>query len=113
MAANSKGRVIAGIVGKRFANFTLSSARAIPLSASRRNVHASSYDKNVEDHVRPTVVPNYVIDTNSDKYWGPHPKTGVFGPAVGGGTTDQYQSTNSTSSVLDQKVWFRFSEDSI
>ncbi|KAJ4811519.1 Seed specific protein Bn15D1B [Rhynchospora pubera] len=112
MAANSKGRAIAGIVGKRFVNLTFSPARATLLSASR-HVHASSYDKNIEDHVRPTVVPNYVINTNSDKYWGPHPKTGVFGPAVSGGTTDQCQSTNSTSSVLDQKVWFRFSEDSI
>ncbi|KAJ4746397.1 Seed specific protein Bn15D1B [Rhynchospora pubera] len=113
MAANSKGRAIAGIVGKRFVNLTFSPARAALLSASRRHVHASSYDKNIEDHIRPTVVPNYVINTNSDKYWGPHPKTGVFGPAVSGGTTDQCQSTNSTSSVLDQKVWFRFSEDSI
>jgi hypothetical protein len=82
----------------------------------RRNVHASTYDKNIEDPVRPTVVPDYMINTNSDKYWGPHPKTGVFGPAnpvVSGGTTGQYQTTNSTSSMLDQKVWCRFSEDSI
>ncbi|KAF3321547.1 hypothetical protein FCM35_KLT13763 [Carex littledalei] len=115
MAVNSKGRTIAGIVGKQFTNQILSPFRAIPLSASRRNVHASTYDKNIDD-LRPSVVPDYVIDTNSDKYWGPNPKTGVFGPAnasVSGGTTDQNQSANSTSSVLDQKVWFRFSEDSI
>lgn len=75
-------------------------------------MHASTYDKDIEEHIRPTIVPDEVIDANSDKYWGPNPSTGVFGPAnptVGARPTDQ--AGESTSTVLDQKVWFRPSED--
>jgi hypothetical protein len=75
-------------------------------------VHASTYDKDIEEHVRPTIVPDEVIDANSDKYWGPNPNTGVFGPA---NPTVSARPTgpagDSTGTVLDQKVWFRPSED--
>ncbi|KAL2453727.1 Uncharacterized protein Adt_48770 [Abeliophyllum distichum] len=37
----------------------------------RRGVHVSVYDKNPEEHVRPTVVPDDVIAPQSDKYWAP------------------------------------------
>nr|CAD1845093.1 unnamed protein product [Ananas comosus var. bracteatus] len=89
MAANSKGRAIAGSFGKRFVNQIWASRNPslIAVSAasdSRRAVYSSSYDKNVEeDLVHPVVVPDHVIETcESEKYWGPHPTTGVFGPAA-------------------------------
>ena len=46
----------------------------------RRAAHTSVYDKNLDDHTPPNVVPDHVIPPHSDKYWEPHPKTGVFGP---------------------------------
>ncbi|CAA0817127.1 Unknown protein [Striga hermonthica] len=82
----------------------------------RRAVHVSAYDKNEEDdHVRPTLVPDYVISTQPDNYWAPHPKTGVFGP-----TTDEKPASDGESnlptnagldSVLEQKAFFRPMED--
>nr|CAD1845090.1 unnamed protein product [Ananas comosus var. bracteatus] len=85
-----------------------------------RGVHASSYDKNVEDLVHPVVLPDHVIEAAvSDKYWGPHPTTGVFGPAAPPrhrhrrtkGRAGQHSccaaGNGGGSTVLDQKVWFR------
>lgn len=81
----------------------------------RRGVHVSVYDKNLEEHVHSTVVPDYLILPESDKYWGPHPQTGVFGP-----TTDHNPATRgfhsssmsaSGDSVLEQKAFFRPLED--
>ncbi|XP_062226604.1 late embryogenesis abundant protein At5g17165-like [Phragmites australis] len=107
-AANSRGRVIAG----NFVARVLAGKAASP----RRAVHASAYDKNLEDQVRPSVVPDDVIGSagNPDKYWGPHPKTGVFGPAVvdaklAAGAPDA--GASGGGSVLDQKVWYRPLED--
>ncbi|XP_072987340.1 late embryogenesis abundant protein At5g17165-like [Typha latifolia] len=121
MAANSKGRVIAGSFGKRFVNQIWASSprdpslpSAFPASASRRGAHVSSYDKNVDEQVRPSVVPDDVIEAQSDKYWGPHPKTGVFGPADPGAEPASDSTghvTENGSSVLDQKAWFRPLED--
>ncbi|GFY83375.1 hypothetical protein Acr_03g0001490 [Actinidia rufa] len=54
----------------------------IAIIVCRRAVHVSVYDKNVEDQVRPTVVPEDVIGSQPDKYWTPDPQTGVFGPAT-------------------------------
>ncbi|RLM66424.1 uncharacterized protein C2845_PM16G18740 [Panicum miliaceum] len=83
---------------------------------ARRAVHASAYDKNLEDQVRPAFVPDDVIGgaANPDKYWAPHPKTGVFGPAavdaqLAAGAPDA--AANGPGTVLDQKVWFRPLED--
>ena len=105
--ASSKGRVIAG----RFVARVLAGKAASP----RRAVHASAYDKNLEEQVRPAVVPDDVIGGagNPDKYWGPHPTTGVFGPAVDGKLAAGAPATaaNGGGSVLDQKVWFRPLED--
>ncbi|KAF8651800.1 hypothetical protein HU200_063321 [Digitaria exilis] len=106
-AAGSKGRAIAG----SFVSRVLAGKAA---ASPRRAVHASAYDKNLEDQVRPAFVPDDVIGgvANPDKYWGPHPKTGVFGPAavdVVAGAPDA--AANAASSVLDQKVWFRPLED--
>ncbi|CAL5030252.1 unnamed protein product [Urochloa decumbens] len=110
-AASSKGRAIA----RSFVSRVLAGKAA---ASPRRAVHASAYDKNVEDQVRPAFVPDDVIGgaANPDKYWGPHPKTGVFGPAAvdpklaaAAGATDA--AANGAGSVLDQKVWFRPLED--
>jgi hypothetical protein len=82
-------------------------------------VHASAYDKNLEEQVRPAFVPDDVIGGagNPDKYWSPHPKTGVFGPAAvdpklaaAGGAPDAAANA-AGGTVLDQKVWFRPLED--
>ncbi|EAY95396.1 hypothetical protein OsI_17234 [Oryza sativa Indica Group] len=108
--ASSKGRVIAG----SFVARVLAGKAASP----RRFVSASAYDKNVEEQVRPAVVPDDVIGSvgSPDKYWGPHPTTGVFGPAAvdakaaaAGGAAKA--GANGGASVLDQKVWFRPLED--
>ncbi|CAI9772063.1 unnamed protein product [Fraxinus pennsylvanica] len=56
--------------------------RFLPSLCLRRGVHVSVYDKNIEEHVHSTVVPDYLILPQSDKYWAPHPQTGVFGPAT-------------------------------
>lgn len=77
-------------------------------------MHQSVYDKNVDDHVRPAFVPDEVTQRQSDHYWAPHPKTGVFGPASGesqdaGSNTSPYGA--SAESVLEQKTFFRPLED--
>lgn len=80
----------------------------------RRAVHESVYDKNPEDHVRPTVVPDEFIHPQSDKYWAPHPKTGVFGPASEEDSAAGFHSSPanaSEESVLEQKAFFRPLED--
>jgi hypothetical protein len=86
-------------------------------------VHASSYDKNPEEQVRPAFVPDDVIGGGAgspDKYWSPHPKTGVFGPAavdpdqLGVAVAADAAAANAAAAgatVLDQKVWFRPLED--
>lgn len=85
----------------------------------RRAVHASAYDKNLEDQVRPAFVPDDVIGGagNPDKYWSPHPKTGVFGPSAvdpklaAAGAPDAAAANAPGGTVLDQEVWFRPLED--
>ena len=47
-----------------------------------RSAHFSIYDKNPDDQLPPGVVPDELIQPQSDKYWAPHPQTGVFGPAA-------------------------------
>nr|DAD19320.1 TPA_asm: hypothetical protein HUJ06_020783 [Nelumbo nucifera] len=86
--------------------------------ACRRGAHFSVYDKNVDDQVLPSVVPDDVIQPQSEKYWAPHPQTGVFGPATegkggAGGERGGLHSppANGESSVLEQKAWFRPLED--
>ncbi|KAK9732493.1 hypothetical protein RND81_04G003700 [Saponaria officinalis] len=84
----------------------------------RRSVHASVYDKNIDDHVRPAVVPDDIIQPQSDKYWAPNPHTGVFGPAAeqnsgSGGECGYHTSAGNggSESVLEQKAFFRPQED--
>ncbi|GJN20268.1 hypothetical protein PR202_gb07623 [Eleusine coracana subsp. coracana] len=46
---------------------------------------------------------------NPDKYWGPHPKTGVFGTATVDAklAATALEAGMNGGSVLDQKVWYR------
>ncbi|PSS11889.1 Xaa-Pro aminopeptidase [Actinidia chinensis var. chinensis] len=116
MAANSQGRSLVGF-GKRFVKQigagTSRDPSHSPSLSLRRAVHVSVYDKNVEDQVRPTVVPDDVIGSQPDKYWAPDPQTGVFGPATehkpgeGGASS----SNGGEDSVLEQKAFFRPLED--
>ncbi|KAJ4950708.1 hypothetical protein NE237_027540 [Protea cynaroides] len=122
LLANSQSRGIVNL-GKRFVN-QISTGRvadtarvsSVQASSLRRGVHVSAYDREFDDQVRPSVVPDYVIEHGSDKYWGPHPQTGVFGPS-----TEHIRATgklgfhsppaNGGTSVLEQKAWFRPQED--
>ncbi|KAI6696121.1 hypothetical protein NL676_016240 [Syzygium grande] len=84
MAASSRSSGIAAI-GKRVVSQIWSPVKPLPPPSSlalRRATHSSVYDKNLDDQVAPSVVPDEVIEAPSDKYWAPHPKTGVFGPAT-------------------------------
>lgn len=85
----------------------------ITIAMCRRAVHVSVYDKNVDEQVRPTVVPDEVIEPQSDKYWAPHPQTGVFGPATGDNPAPGESSAvnDGEESVLEQKAFFRPLED--
>lgn len=82
-------------------------------------MHASVYDKNPEEYVHPFVVPDEVIKAQSDKYWTPHPHTGVFGPATDHHHIDSRDrgfsirpvTATSVDSVLEQKAFFRPLED--
>lgn len=82
---------------------------------SRRATHSTVYEKNPDEHVRPHVVPDELIQPESDKYWAPHPQTGVFGPVAehttpaGGGRIFHSSSAGNGAgdSVLEQKAWFR------
>ncbi|KAF3499501.1 hypothetical protein F2Q69_00044700 [Brassica cretica] len=93
MAAKSKSLQV---IGKHLVNSLRSCAfpRAVAsdLSASR-NAHTSAYDKNVEEELQPSKVPDELIKSESDKYWSPHPQTGVFGP-----------SSSSTTDTADEKL---------
>ncbi|KAL9290136.1 putative Late embryogenesis abundant protein [Arabidopsis thaliana] len=71
-----------------------------------RSGHSSAYDKNVEDELHASAVPDEVIKPDSDKYWSPHPKTGVFGPS-----TTEHSATaegaHQDTAVLEETAWFR------
>ncbi|KAG0460588.1 hypothetical protein HPP92_020491 [Vanilla planifolia] len=113
-----KGRVVAGSFGKRLASQICGadSRDLIPVAISRRASHFDShYQKEIEEQVRPAVVPDYMVDASSDKYWGPHPTTGVFGPADLNGSSGGYArgfrhspaAVDGEPSALDQTVRFR------
>ncbi|XP_022743620.1 late embryogenesis abundant protein At5g17165-like [Durio zibethinus] len=125
MAANWKSGGGIASLGKRLLNrtsspqptlFNATASPSRPASAyTIRSVHASAYDKNLDDQVHPTVVPDYVIQSQSDKYWAPDPHTGVFGPpselnTSAGGETQGLRSSlgnGGVNSVLEEKAWFR------
>ncbi|OAY44604.1 late embryogenesis abundant protein At5g17165 [Manihot esculenta] len=116
MAANSKSTQGIASLGKRV--FTeiwtgnYSASRSAPaLTAARSAIHTSVYDKNIDDQVRPSVVPDDVIQQHSNKYWAPHPQTGVFGPAtdshLAAGGEGGFSTSTAKNSVLEETAWFR------
>lgn len=120
MAAYLQGRGIAS-AGKRLVNQISYAGTPNPsLSSSfllRRALHVSLYDKNPEEHVHATVVPDHVIGSDSEKYWAPHPQTGVFGPPSDQNLPASDRGFNisvdsaTEASVLEQKTFFRPLED--
>ncbi|KAE8726908.1 Pentatricopeptide repeat-containing protein, putative isoform 1 [Hibiscus syriacus] len=116
MAANFKSGGGIASLGKRLLNrtSTRTAAPAPPPAAAAaiRSAHSSAYDKNLDDQVHASVVPDEVIQPQSDKYWAPNPKTGVFGPAAeqlnaSGGGGEQGTNSGGENSVLEEKAWFR------
>lgn len=77
------------------------------------SAHASAYDKNPDEVVRQAVVPDDAIQPHSDKYWSPHPTTGVFGPGEENAAAAAADPAASPvdGSVLEETVWFRPLED--
>ena len=74
-------------------------------------MHVSQYDKNMDDQVRPTVVPDDVVQPESEKYWAPHPQTGVFGPEAENKLSAASPENCGEGSVLEEKAFFRPLED--
>ncbi|XP_059446559.1 late embryogenesis abundant protein At5g17165-like [Corylus avellana] len=115
MAANLKSRGVALSLGKRVVNQIWTSNASAPALSSantlRRAAHTSVYDKNPDDQHIPNVVPDHVIPPQSETYWEPHPKTGVFGPpadqAAAGEHGFQSSTADGADSVLEQKAWYR------
>ncbi|KAK4256222.1 hypothetical protein QN277_009116 [Acacia crassicarpa] len=121
MAANSKCRGITRlgkrVTGQIWTHNSPLATHSVPSSASalasRRAAYSSLYDKNFDDQVRPTVVPDNVIQAaHSDKYWAPHPQTGVFGPQTENqnlqpSSAASTANAGTAASVLEEKAWFR------
>ncbi|KAL6132334.1 hypothetical protein ACLB2K_070705 [Fragaria x ananassa] len=116
MAANSSSRLIASLGKRAVVNQirvrpteTTRLSPAAPL-ALRRAAHSSVYDKNPDEHIRPSFVPDDVISPEPEKYWAPNPRTGVFGPETGHNSTQAGESgavNGSETSVLEEKAWYR------
>ncbi|KAA0055104.1 uncharacterized protein E6C27_scaffold231G00300 [Cucumis melo var. makuwa] len=116
MACSSKIIVVASTTAAapRLSLLVSHSPHLFPFANSGfRASHWSAYEKNQEDPIWPTMVPNDVIHHNlSDNYWVPHPQTGVFGPpkAHHDSSTlpnDTSAGGNEGGSVLNLKAWFR------
>ncbi|XP_071732151.1 late embryogenesis abundant protein At5g17165-like [Rutidosis leptorrhynchoides] len=106
MAANSQSRSIASL-GKRFVNQIRTSSAVDSNLILRRAVHVSVYDKNVDEQVRPTLVPEEPLTRAvSETDWIPHPKTGVFGPADGQKLAVS-EPKATIGSVLEEKAFYR------
>ncbi|CAE6105739.1 unnamed protein product [Arabidopsis arenosa] len=107
MAAKSKS---VQVIGKHIVNGvrsrSFSRAVAYGLFTSRNN-HTSGYDKNVEEELQSSQVPDELIKPDSDKYWSPHPQTGVFGPSSSSTDTKDEFRGGQEDSVMEEKAWFR------
>ncbi|EOA21785.1 hypothetical protein CARUB_v10002246mg [Capsella rubella] len=102
MAAKSKSVVA---IGKHMLNGVRSGPLAPGGLLASRKDHTSAYDKNVEEELQSSKVPDDLINPDSHKYWSPHPQTGVFGPSPSS-TTDE-TSCSKEDSVMMEKAWFR------
>ncbi|KAK3403675.1 hypothetical protein EUGRSUZ_K00100, partial [Eucalyptus grandis] len=85
---------------------------------SRRNGHSSApeknpedvatvYEKNPDDPVPQNVVPDEVIQIQSEEYWVPHPQTGVFVPPSDCNASEDVPEPEPEESVLEQEAWYR------
>ncbi|CAA7051534.1 unnamed protein product [Microthlaspi erraticum] len=108
MAAKSKNVQLIASFGKHIVNGFRSRAVASDLFPSR-NGHTSAYDKNVEEELQSSKVPDEMIKPDSDKYWSPHPQTGVFGPSSSSSSTEATDENlgSQEDSVMEEKAWFR------
>ncbi|XP_050385368.1 late embryogenesis abundant protein At5g17165-like [Argentina anserina] len=113
MAANSSSRVIASL-GKRVvvSRIRVRLAESTHLSplALRRAAHSSVYDKNPDEQIRPSFSPDNVIPSQPEKYWGPNPRSGVFGPEAAHNSTQAGEAgavNGNETSVLEEKAWYR------
>ncbi|TXG75052.1 hypothetical protein ES332_1Z020300v1 [Gossypium tomentosum] len=112
MAANLKSGGGIASLGKRLLNRTSTRTPSLFISTSSptRSPHASAYDKNLDDQVHATVVPDDVIQPQSDS-------TGLLTRGQGYlvllrsnlthlrvGAGHPFQCANS---VLEEKAWFR------
>ncbi|KAG2300328.1 hypothetical protein Bca4012_011906 [Brassica carinata] len=108
MAAKSKSlQVIRKHLVRGVCSWAFPRAVASDISASR-NGHTSAYDKNVEEELQSSKVPDELIKPDSDKYWSPHPRTGVFGPSSSSTTdTTEEKRGSQEDSGIEEKAWFR------
>ncbi|KFK37756.1 hypothetical protein AALP_AA3G025900 [Arabis alpina] len=110
MATRSSFQLIKG-TKKHLVNavFPRASSRATVsavASFTSGSAHSSAYDKNVEEELQASSVADEVIKPDSDKYWSPHPQTGVFGPS----TIEHSPAADAArqdSAVLEETAWFR------
>lgn len=73
----------------------------------------SIYDKNLDDQIRSDTIPDDVVDLQSDNYWAPDPKTGIFRPVdCGGGDNCSLQGNGhgGESLLLNKTIRFRAAE---
>ena len=95
--------LVVGGVGLRLESAYMFFCWCIYMRLCSRSAHFCVYDNNPDDQFCPGVVPDELIQPQSDKYWAPHPQTGVFGPAAkqtaaaaaGGGGAGRDQSFDS------------------
>ncbi|KAJ4773496.1 Hydrogen peroxide induced protein 1 [Rhynchospora pubera] len=102
------------LIGLIPSNTAQGSVLPATFSSLRKGVHTTTYDKNIDEAVvQPAVVPDHVIGDQPESYWGPHPHTGVFGPAgrfTRTTLTAGARKAANDPSVLDQTAWFRHVE---
>ncbi|KAL8233055.1 hypothetical protein R6Q57_002833 [Mikania cordata] len=108
MAINSQSRGIASL-GKRFVSQIRTISAVHQPLILRRELHVS-YDKNIDDQLHPSLVSEETVTrTEPEKYWAPHPKTGVFGPADKQNPSGASGSEPAArdGSVMEEKTFFR------
>ncbi|EOA31723.1 hypothetical protein CARUB_v10014932mg [Capsella rubella] len=92
---------------KHIVNTRASPRATVSALFSPRSGHSSAYDKNVEDELHASAVPDEVIKPDSDQYWSPHPQTGVFGPSTADHSSASEGAARQDSAVLEETAWFR------
>ncbi|XP_019243070.1 PREDICTED: uncharacterized protein LOC109223277, partial [Nicotiana attenuata] len=86
-------------------HFTVELGEAISEPIQLRNCSKFTYPL-WQEYVRP-----YSDEVINDKYWAPHPQTGVFGPATDHSGFKTTPASATVDSVLEHKAFFRPLED--